>query len=143
MNFDPQILTLIRETDCMTHMCLEIPPFASVIQQKRDWYKKIVNNLQVSLFYLFYLCVMYIKMSKFYIYGREKNEDQLLHIRKTFADLFFIFMTVLRHFQKGFVCFVFSVKSLQRWTGLGKLCRAWERDEEARRLTRCLTLPAF
>nr|XP_021143896.1 dynein heavy chain 5, axonemal [Columba livia] len=49
VNFDPQILTLIRETDCMTHMCLEIPPFASVIQQKRDWYKKIVNNLQMML----------------------------------------------------------------------------------------------
>uniref|UniRef100_A0A8C3KPH9 Dynein axonemal heavy chain 5 n=1 Tax=Calidris pygmaea TaxID=425635 RepID=A0A8C3KPH9_9CHAR len=27
VNFDPQILTLIRETDCMAHMCLEIPPF--------------------------------------------------------------------------------------------------------------------
>ncbi|RLV98350.1 hypothetical protein DV515_00010875 [Chloebia gouldiae] len=49
VNFDPQILTLIRETDCMAHMCLEIPPFASVIQQQRDWYKKIVNNLHVML----------------------------------------------------------------------------------------------
>lgn len=50
VNFDPEILTLIRETDCMAHMHLEIPPFASVIQQKKDWYKKIVNNLHVSLF---------------------------------------------------------------------------------------------
>lgn len=49
VNFDPQILTLIRETHCMAHMCLEIPPFASVIQQQRDWYKKIVNNLHVGL----------------------------------------------------------------------------------------------
>ncbi|KAJ7395639.1 hypothetical protein BTVI_152782 [Pitangus sulphuratus] len=49
VNFDPQILTLIRETDCMVHMCLEIPPFASVIQHQRDWYKKIVNNLHVML----------------------------------------------------------------------------------------------
>ncbi|KAM9386572.1 dynein axonemal heavy chain 5 [Phaethornis superciliosus] len=49
VNFDPQILTLIRETDCMSHMCLEIPPFASIIQQKRDWYKKTVNNLHVML----------------------------------------------------------------------------------------------
>uniref|UniRef100_A0A803XWP5 Dynein axonemal heavy chain 5 n=1 Tax=Meleagris gallopavo TaxID=9103 RepID=A0A803XWP5_MELGA len=45
VNFDPQILTLIRETDCMAHMCLDIPPFASAIQQKRDWYKNIVHNL--------------------------------------------------------------------------------------------------
>ncbi|KAL2307869.1 hypothetical protein Nmel_000857, partial [Mimus melanotis] len=49
VNFDPQILTLIRETDCMAHMCLEIPPFASVIQQQRNWYKKIVHNLHVML----------------------------------------------------------------------------------------------
>ncbi|RMC15911.1 hypothetical protein DUI87_08116 [Hirundo rustica rustica] len=49
VNFDPQILTLIRETDCMAHMCLEIPPFASVIQQQRDWYKTIVSNLQMML----------------------------------------------------------------------------------------------
>ncbi|XP_069709589.1 dynein axonemal heavy chain 5 [Phaenicophaeus curvirostris] len=49
VNFDPEILTLIRETDCMAHMYLEIPPFASVIQQKRDWYKKIVCSLQMML----------------------------------------------------------------------------------------------
>uniref|UniRef100_A0A8C2TVC6 Dynein axonemal heavy chain 5 n=1 Tax=Coturnix japonica TaxID=93934 RepID=A0A8C2TVC6_COTJA len=46
VNFDPQILTLIRETDCMAYMCLDIPPFASDIQQKRGWYKNIVHNLQ-------------------------------------------------------------------------------------------------
>ncbi|XP_010139316.1 PREDICTED: dynein heavy chain 5, axonemal-like, partial [Buceros rhinoceros silvestris] len=49
VNFDPQVLTLIRETDCMAHMCLEVPPFASIIQQKRDSYKKIVNNLHMML----------------------------------------------------------------------------------------------
>ncbi|XP_054020248.1 dynein axonemal heavy chain 5 [Dryobates pubescens] len=49
VNFDPQILTLIRETDCMARMGLEIPPFASMIQQKRDWYKKTVNNLHMML----------------------------------------------------------------------------------------------
>uniref|UniRef100_A0A8C3CTQ3 Dynein axonemal heavy chain 5 n=1 Tax=Cairina moschata TaxID=8855 RepID=A0A8C3CTQ3_CAIMO len=49
VNFDPQILTLIRETDCMAHMCLEIPPFAIAIQQNRDWYKKIVYDLQMIL----------------------------------------------------------------------------------------------
>lgn len=49
VNFDPQILTLIREADCMAHMRLEIPPFASVIQQQRNWYKKIANDLHVGL----------------------------------------------------------------------------------------------
>lgn len=39
-------------------------------------------------------------------------------------------MTALRHFLKEFLGFVFSVKSLQRCMGLGKLCRAWERDED-------------
>lgn len=71
VNFDPQILTLIRETDCMARMCLEIPPFASVIQQQRGWYKKIANNLHVGLHLLFYVCVLYIKMPGFYTYGRE------------------------------------------------------------------------
>uniref|UniRef100_A0A8C3PTP1 Dynein axonemal heavy chain 5 n=1 Tax=Calidris pygmaea TaxID=425635 RepID=A0A8C3PTP1_9CHAR len=53
VNFDPQILTLIRETDCMAHMCLEIPPFATIIHQRRDWYKKIcilTNALILCLF---------------------------------------------------------------------------------------------
>ncbi|OXB65197.1 hypothetical protein ASZ78_004954 [Callipepla squamata] len=49
VNFDPQILTLIRETDCMVHMCLDIPPFASAVQQKKVWYKNIVRNLQTML----------------------------------------------------------------------------------------------
>nr|XP_009683066.1 PREDICTED: dynein heavy chain 5, axonemal [Struthio camelus australis] len=49
VNFDPQIKTLFRETDCMAHMCLEIPPFASALQQNRDWYKKNVSSLQMML----------------------------------------------------------------------------------------------
>nr|XP_013808177.1 PREDICTED: dynein heavy chain 5, axonemal isoform X2 [Apteryx mantelli mantelli] len=49
VNFDPQIITLIRETDCMGHMCLEIPPFASTLQQNRDRYKKNISNLQMML----------------------------------------------------------------------------------------------
>uniref|UniRef100_A0A669PQ64 Dynein axonemal heavy chain 5 n=1 Tax=Phasianus colchicus TaxID=9054 RepID=A0A669PQ64_PHACC len=59
VNFDPQILTLIRETDCMAHMCLDIPPFASAIQQKRDWYKNIVHNLQVCSFLLIKLKIQH------------------------------------------------------------------------------------
>uniref|UniRef100_A0A6I8MYJ8 Dynein axonemal heavy chain 5 n=1 Tax=Ornithorhynchus anatinus TaxID=9258 RepID=A0A6I8MYJ8_ORNAN len=39
VNFDPQISTLIRETECMLQMGLEIPTFARVLQQRRDFYK--------------------------------------------------------------------------------------------------------
>uniref|UniRef100_A0A3B3QAQ7 Dynein axonemal heavy chain 5 n=1 Tax=Paramormyrops kingsleyae TaxID=1676925 RepID=A0A3B3QAQ7_9TELE len=46
VNFDPQILTQIRETDCMTKMGLEIPPFAAVIQQKQQILKQNYNQLQ-------------------------------------------------------------------------------------------------
>uniref|UniRef100_A0A8C8C8Z2 Dynein, axonemal, heavy chain 5 n=1 Tax=Oncorhynchus tshawytscha TaxID=74940 RepID=A0A8C8C8Z2_ONCTS len=46
VNFDPQILTQIRETDCMTRMRLEIPPFAAILQQKQDALKKNYNKLQ-------------------------------------------------------------------------------------------------
>lgn len=49
VNFDPQILTQIRETDCMTKMGLEIPPFATVIQQKQQILKQNYNQLQVSI----------------------------------------------------------------------------------------------
>ncbi|XP_015212531.2 dynein axonemal heavy chain 5 isoform X1 [Lepisosteus oculatus] len=49
VNFDPQILTLIRETDCMSRMGLEIPPFAAALQQKQDLLKKNCNKLQMVL----------------------------------------------------------------------------------------------
>ncbi|CAM4590230.1 unnamed protein product [Lepidochelys kempii] len=49
VNFDPQILTLIRETECMAHMHLEIPSFAIALQQKQDSYKKDFNQLQMML----------------------------------------------------------------------------------------------
>ncbi|XP_075442369.1 dynein axonemal heavy chain 5 isoform X3 [Ascaphus truei] len=49
VNFDPMILTLIRETECMAQMGLEIPPFAVALQQKQDLYKKIFNKLQMML----------------------------------------------------------------------------------------------
>uniref|UniRef100_A0AAR2IQT9 AAA+ ATPase domain-containing protein n=1 Tax=Pygocentrus nattereri TaxID=42514 RepID=A0AAR2IQT9_PYGNA len=52
VNFDPQILTQIRETDCMSRMGLEIPPFANILRQKQDVLKKNYNKLQVTLCYL-------------------------------------------------------------------------------------------
>lgn len=47
VNFDPQILTQIRETDCMSRMGLDVPPFATVLQQRQDVLKKNYNKLQV------------------------------------------------------------------------------------------------
>ncbi|KAJ8415685.1 hypothetical protein AAFF_G00402420 [Aldrovandia affinis] len=49
VNFDPQILTQIRETDCMTRMGLETPPFATILQQKQDALKRNYNKLQLIL----------------------------------------------------------------------------------------------
>ncbi|XP_041963780.1 LOW QUALITY PROTEIN: dynein heavy chain 5, axonemal [Alosa sapidissima] len=49
VNFDPQILTQIREKDCMTRMGLEIPPFAAVLQQKQHVLKRHYNQLQLVL----------------------------------------------------------------------------------------------
>ena len=47
VNFDPELLAQIRETDCMTRMRLEVPPFAVFLQQKQDSLKQNFNKLQV------------------------------------------------------------------------------------------------
>ncbi|XP_073341886.1 dynein axonemal heavy chain 5 isoform X4 [Pagrus major] len=49
VNFDPEILTQIREANCMTKMKLEIPPFAALLQQRQDTLKKNYNKLQLIL----------------------------------------------------------------------------------------------
>ncbi|XP_026149068.1 dynein heavy chain 5, axonemal isoform X2 [Mastacembelus armatus] len=49
VNFDQEILTQIREVNCMTKMNLEIPPFAVQLQQKQDTLKKNYNKLQLML----------------------------------------------------------------------------------------------
>lgn len=49
VNFDPEILTQIREANCMTKMNLEIPPFAALLQQKQGTLKKNYNKLQVNI----------------------------------------------------------------------------------------------
>lgn len=48
VNLDPQILTQIGEVKCMTRMNLEIPHFATVLQQKHDTLKQNNNKLQVG-----------------------------------------------------------------------------------------------
>nr|XP_054361159.1 dynein axonemal heavy chain 5 [Mirounga angustirostris] len=49
VNFDPQILTLFRETECMMQMGLEVSPFAAALFQKRDVYKKNFSNMKMML----------------------------------------------------------------------------------------------
>ncbi|XP_069770267.1 dynein axonemal heavy chain 5 isoform X3 [Narcine bancroftii] len=49
VNIDPQILILIRETECMAKMGLEIPPVAKAFHQKQDRLKKYYNRLQMIL----------------------------------------------------------------------------------------------
>ncbi|GAB5567371.1 dynein axonemal heavy chain 8 isoform X1 [Prionailurus iriomotensis] len=49
VNFDPQILTLFRETECMSQMGLEVSPFAAALFQKRDVYKKNFSNMKMML----------------------------------------------------------------------------------------------
>nr|XP_043889840.1 dynein axonemal heavy chain 5 isoform X3 [Solea senegalensis] len=49
VNFDPHIRTQIRETNCMTRMKLDIPPFAAVLQQRQNTFKKNYGKLQLML----------------------------------------------------------------------------------------------
>ena len=48
VNFDPMVLTLIKETDCMAKLELEIPESASKIRSKQATLKKHSNQLSVS-----------------------------------------------------------------------------------------------
>uniref|UniRef100_A0A4W3JQZ3 Dynein heavy chain 5, axonemal-like n=1 Tax=Callorhinchus milii TaxID=7868 RepID=A0A4W3JQZ3_CALMI len=47
VNFDPYLTVLIRETECMARMGLEVPQFARALLQKRDELKRMYNKLQV------------------------------------------------------------------------------------------------
>ena len=53
VNFDPQILTLIRETECMCRLGLDIPLAARAIRQKQGTFKENFNKLQVRYSFLF------------------------------------------------------------------------------------------
>ena len=48
VNFDPQILTLIRETECMYRLGLDVPIAAKAIHQKQAVFKENYNKLKVS-----------------------------------------------------------------------------------------------
>lgn len=47
VNFDPQILTLMRETECMSRLGLEIPTAAIKLRQKQGVFKEHYNSLKV------------------------------------------------------------------------------------------------
>ena len=47
VNFDPQILTLIRETECMIRLGLEIPPLAKFLKAKQTSFKAYYSDLGV------------------------------------------------------------------------------------------------
>ncbi|CAH3041642.1 unnamed protein product [Pocillopora meandrina] len=49
VNFDPQILTLIRESECMVRLGLDIPFGAQTLLQKSQTIKKNYNRLQLLL----------------------------------------------------------------------------------------------
>ncbi|XP_078222058.1 dynein axonemal heavy chain 5 isoform X3 [Callithrix jacchus] len=49
VNFDPQILILFRETECMSQMGLEVSPLAASLFQKRDRYKRNFSNMKMML----------------------------------------------------------------------------------------------
>lgn len=66
VNFDPEILTQIREVNCMTRMNLEIPPFAALLQLKQDTLKKNYNKLQVD----FTHCLQ--------MHTRERHKEKLI-----------------------------------------------------------------
>ena len=48
VNFDPQILVLIRETECMARLGLEIPPQAKALRAKQSYFKDNYSALNVS-----------------------------------------------------------------------------------------------
>lgn len=53
VNFDPELLIQIMETNCMARMNLKIPPFAAVLQQKEYTLKKNNSQMQVHNFQCF------------------------------------------------------------------------------------------
>ena len=52
VNLDTQILTMIREADCMTRMGLDVPLLARTLQSRQGEYKVICSKLQVRHAYI-------------------------------------------------------------------------------------------
>jgi dynein heavy chain len=48
VNFDPQILTLIHETEYMGRLGLEIPPLAKTLRAQQETFKSLYNSMTVS-----------------------------------------------------------------------------------------------
>lgn len=48
INFDTQILTMIRETECMARLGLDIPPIAKVMRARQGEFKTLYNSLLVN-----------------------------------------------------------------------------------------------
>ncbi|CAH1269411.1 DNAH5 [Branchiostoma lanceolatum] len=49
VNFDPSILTLIKEAECMARLGLEVPHAAKGLRQKQGHFKELYNKLQLML----------------------------------------------------------------------------------------------
>ena len=47
VNCDPQLIQLIRETECMMKMKLPVPDTARLMYMKRDVFKNIADDLKV------------------------------------------------------------------------------------------------
>ena len=48
VNFDPQLLTLIRETECMAHLGLDIPHVAKSLKLRQSHYKETYDSMKVT-----------------------------------------------------------------------------------------------
>jgi dynein heavy chain len=49
VNFDSEILTLFRDTECMSRLGLDIPPAAQIMMTKQTDFKHLVNSMAVGL----------------------------------------------------------------------------------------------
>ena len=52
VNFDPDILVLMRETECISRMGLNVPYMALPLKQKQSVFKRNYDRLAVRLFFL-------------------------------------------------------------------------------------------
>lgn len=65
VNFDPQILTLIREAECMARMNLEVPAAAVDLRNRQVTLKRNYNAMVVSQQYLLVIPQVLVKTVSF------------------------------------------------------------------------------